>query len=156
MAAPKKNIAGVIRDLLEPVVNELGYMLWDIVYKKEGAAWNLYIYIDKESGIDLNDCETVHRKIDVILDEADPIPDSYYLHVSSAGLERELRTPEHFDSCIGKEILVKLYNKKDYGSNTLRGILKSYDKTVLVLTTGDTEININCPDIAKTNIVADF
>lgn len=156
MAASQKNIAGTIRALLEPVVSELGYMLWDVVYKKEGADWNLYVMIDKDGSVDINDCEKVHRIVDKILDDADPIEDSYYLMVSSPGIERELRKPEHYEISIGKEVIVNLYNKKEYGANTFRGILKSYDKNMLVLTAGDIDIKINCSDIAKTKIVVDF
>lgn len=156
MAASHKNIAGTVRTLLEPVVNELGYMLWDVVYKKEGADWNLYVMIDKDGGVNINDCEKVHRIVDKMLDDADPITDSYYLMVSSPGIERELRKSEHYENSIGKEVMVNLYNKKDYGVNAFKGILKSYDKNTLVLTTGDIDIKINCSDIAKTKTVVDF
>jgi Uncharacterized protein conserved in bacteria len=156
MAASQKNIAGVVRNLLEPVVNELGYSIWDIVFRKEGADWALVVTIDKEGGINIEDCEKVHRKIDPILDEADPIENSYFLTVSSPGIERELRTPEHYQMCVGQEVMVKLYSKKDYGAKAFRGMLKSYDKNALVLTSGDIDISINCSDIAKTNIVAEF
>lgn len=153
----QKNIAGIVRQLVEPVINELGYIVWDVVYKKEGADWNLYVMIDNQKqNININDCEKVHRTIDKIIDDADPIAESYYLLVASPGIERELRTMDHYQMCIGREIMVKLYNKKDYGSTALRGILKSYDKTELIMTSGDIDIKINCSDIAKTNIVVDF
>ena len=156
MAAPQKNIAGIVRNLIEPIINDLGYMIWDVVYKKEGTDWYLYVTLDKEGGINIEDCEKVHRTIDPVLDKADPIDDSYFLTVSSPGVERELRTPEHYAACVGQEIMVKLYNKKDYGSKSLRGILKSYDKTTLTLTAENGDISVNCSDIAKTNIVAEF
>jgi len=156
MAASQKNIAGIVRNLIEPIITDFGYVIWDVVYKKEGTDWYLYVTIDKDGGINIEDCEKVHRAIDPVLDEADPIDDSYFLTVSSPGVERELRIQEHYIACVGQEIMIKLYNKKDYGSKALRGVLKSYDKTTLVLTAGNGDITVNCSDIAKANIVAEF
>lgn len=91
--------ASAVRELIEPTVTELGYDIWDVEYVKEGADMHLRITIDSEDGIDIDDCEKVHRAIDPLIDEADPIEESYLLEVSSPGIERRLRTPEHF-SCM--------------------------------------------------------
>ena len=77
----------------EPVVQEKGCSLWDVEYVREGGEWFLRLYIDKEGGVDITDCETISRAVDPILDERDPIAESYHFEVCSAGLERTLRTP---------------------------------------------------------------
>ena len=82
----------------KPVVEELGYELWDVEYVREGSERYLRIYIDKEGGIDIDDCERVHRALDPVLDEKDPIKESYHFEVSSAGLERPLKREKDFNS----------------------------------------------------------
>ena len=122
MEKQKKNIAGVVRDLLEPIADELGYMLWDVEYVKEGAEMVLRITIDNEEGIDIEDCEKMHRTIDPVLDEADPIEEQYYLEVSSPGLERELKNEYHRYACEGWNVEVRLYAPLN-GSKMFRGVL---------------------------------
>ena len=117
-----KNIAQTVHDFLLPVVNELGYYLWDVEYVKEGSEWYLRITIDSPDGITIDDCETVHRAIDPIIDEHDPIENSYHLEVSSPGIERVLRTPEHIEAWAGEEVEAKLFAALD-GKKSLRGIL---------------------------------
>ena len=127
MANEKKNIASVVWDLILPTVNDLGCSLWDVEYVKEGSKQILRVTIDKESGVDINDCEAVHRAIDPILDEEDPIPVQYYLEVSSPGIERELRLPFHFEVCIGHKIDAKLFTSYE-GKKQYCGILESYNE----------------------------
>lgn len=105
----KKNIAETVAGLVREAVEECGCMLWDVEYVKEPAGWNLAIYIDREGGISLTDCETVNDAVEPILDEADPIDGSYCLEISSPGLERELKTHEHIKAFIGSEVEVRLY-----------------------------------------------
>ena len=93
----------------EPVVQAHGCSLWDVEYVKEGGDWFLRLYIDKEGGVDINDCEAISRAVDPILDEKDPIPDSYSFEVCSAGLERELKRPSDFAQFLGSAVTVKLY-----------------------------------------------
>lgn len=88
----KKSIKDTVREAISPTVTELGYRIWDIEYSKIGADYHLEITIDSNAGIGIEDCERVHRAIDPILDECDPIEGFYYLEVSSPGIERELRT----------------------------------------------------------------
>lgn len=90
-----------------PVVEGMGLELWDVVFEKEGADWNLCLLIDKEGGVDLEDCEKVSREIDPKLDEMDPIEQSYYLVVSSPGVNRLLTKPEHFARYQGSPVLVR-------------------------------------------------
>lgn len=104
----KKSTVEKVRELAEPIAKELGMFIWDVIFEKEGATWYLKVLIDKEGGIDMNDCEAFTRPLNKILDETDPISQSYVLECGSPGLERELRLPEHFESCIGDVIKVKL------------------------------------------------
>lgn len=121
-----KNIASRVRSLLTPTAEALGYAIWDVEYVKEGAEMVLRITIDKPEGITIDDCEAMHRAIDPILDEADPIENAYRLEVSSPGLERELSRPEHFASAIGEMIEVRLFAPLD-GRRTVTGTLVAAD-----------------------------
>ena len=96
MAKNDNKTAVKVREILEAPINSIGYEVWDTEFVKEGSEWFLRITIDSENGIDINDCEKVHRFIDPLLDEADPIENAYHLEVSSPGLERNIRTREHF------------------------------------------------------------
>ena len=126
----KKSVKETVREAIAPTVEELGYVIWDITYTKIGADYHLEITIDSEDGIGIEDCEKVHRVIDPILDEADPIEGFYYLEVSSPGIERELKYDWHIDACIGMAVEAKLFAPKD-GRKTVVGELVSFDgKTV--------------------------
>jgi len=120
----KKNIADTVRDLAQPLADEFGYILWDVEYVREGADMVLVITIDTddENGITIDDCEKMHRAIDPILDEADPIEGPYLLSVSSPGVERVLTRPEHFERMAGEDVVMKFYTAVD-GSKTLRATL---------------------------------
>ncbi|MFI3313572.1 MAG: ribosome maturation factor RimP [Eubacteriales bacterium] len=121
-----------VRLFAEPVVNQLGLSLWDVEYVREGGDWFLRLYIDKAEGVGIQDCEAVSRAIDPILDEEDPIPDAYNFEVSSAGLERTLKRPEHFTDSLGKDVFVKLYTAKD-GTKEFTGTLAAYEDGNLTL-----------------------
>ena len=121
-----KNVAGAVRELVAPVAMEMGYFIWDVEFCKEGADKYLRITLDNEDGINIEDCEKFHRAIDPILDEADPISEAYILEVSSPGIERELKYPEHIDACEGWDVEVKLYAPKN-GCKAFRGVLCGYD-----------------------------
>ncbi len=109
-----------------PVVEGLGLELWDVEYVREGADWFLRVYIDKEGGVDISHCEAVSRALDPILDEKDPIPDSYHFEVCSAGLERVLKRPEDFARFMGSPVMVKLYQPKN-GMKEFPGVLENYE-----------------------------
>lgn len=129
MAEKKKgNIAQRVAELVRDAVSECGCTLWDVEFVKEGADHNLVIYIDKPDVISLTDCEMVNDAVEPIIDEADPIDGSYYLEISSPGLERELKTPEHLLAFVGSEVIVRLY-KPYNGSKIYTGILKEYDES---------------------------
>ena len=124
MAKNAKSVAETVRALAEPLAEEIGCWIWDVEYVKEGARRVLRITIDSEEGVDINQCEALHRAIDPLLDEADPIEEAYYLEVSSPGVERELRTDEHLEACEGWNVEVKLYAPMD-GQKLFRGVLLS-------------------------------
>lgn len=109
-----------------PVVEEAGCELWDVEYVREAGSWFLRIYIDKEGGVDILDCEKVSRTLSDLLDEADPIEGSYTLEVGSAGAERALKRPGDFAQFLGSPVLVKLYRAMD-GQKEIPGVLTAYD-----------------------------
>lgn len=121
----KKSIKETVREAILPIVTELGYQIWDVTYSKIGADYHLEITIDSENGINIEDCEKVHRAIDPILDEVDPIEDAYYLDVSSPGIERELRTEEHILWGVGQKVEAKLFAAVN-GMKSIVGNLESF------------------------------
>lgn len=119
----------------EPLVQANGCSLWDVEYVREGGEWFLRLYIDKEGGVDIDDCEAVSRAVDPVLDEKDPIPESYRFEVCSAGLERVLKRPSDFARYMGEKVLVKLYRPKD-GSKEFPGVLAGYEDGTVTLQAG--------------------
>ena len=144
----KKSVKETVRELVAPVISELGYENWDVTYQKIGADYHLEITIDSANGINIEDCEKVHRAIDPILDEHDPIESFYYLDVSSPGIERELRTEAHILSQIGVKAEAKLYAAKD-GRRSIIGVIKSLEDGVLTMTEGSTDITMKLDEISK-------
>jgi ribosome maturation factor RimP len=142
--------------LLEPILTANHFELYDIEYVKEGGNWFLRAYIDKESGITVDDCELVSRALSDLLDKNDYISDSYILEVSSPGLGRQLKRDKHFEKSIGEEVEVKLYKavnkKKDF-----TGILKAFDQTTITIEFEDhTTMVIPRADIATVRLTFDF
>ncbi|MBQ7045280.1 MAG: ribosome maturation factor RimP [Clostridia bacterium] len=133
------NIAGKVYDLVKDAVKEQGVELWDVKYVKEGASWYLRIFIDSENGINIDDCTNVSHAVDPILDEHDPIDNSYYLEVSSPGLMREINRDEHFAWALGKDVKVKLYKALN-GTKELGGKLVSHNDSEIVLQVADEQI----------------
>ena len=149
------NIETKVENLLQDIIENIGYELYDVQYVKEGKDFYLRIVIDKEEGIDLNDCEKVNDAINDILDDADYIKDQYFLEVSSPGLERTLRKDKHFQKQIGNEILVKLFKPLDKKKEFV-GILKSYSEDELILEQEDEEIKIEVKNIALARTVFEW
>lgn len=151
-----KNVAAAVKELITPLAEELGYWLWDVEFVKEGADKYLRITIDNEEGITIEDCEKFHRAIDPVLDEADPISESYILEVSSPGIERELKTSEHIDACEGWDVEVKLYAPKN-GSKIFRGVLCGYDEDgSIVIAQGEEKVAFKPEEIGKIATYFDF
>ena len=121
----------------EPIAKELGLSLWDVRFEKEGASWFLRYIIDKDSPVTFDDCEAFSRKVDKLLDEEDFIEQSYYLDVSSPGIERELKRDDHFSWSIGKEVKVNLIRPDENGKKLFVGVLNKYEnKTIYILSDG--------------------
>ncbi len=116
-----------VRELAQPLCDELGLFLWDVKFEKDGANWYLRVFIDSDGGITIDDCEALHRPLDRLLDECDPIPQSYILEVSSPGLGRKLERPEHFEVCIGDRVKLRFFEPKN-GSKEASGVLEEYSE----------------------------
>lgn len=156
-----RNVAGAVWELCEPIADELGYVIWDVEFVREGSQWYLRITLDADGGISIDDCERFHRAIDAPLDEADYIEQAYTLEVSSPGIERELKYPWHFTVFTGEDLNVKLYAPMPEAGNAkqLRGILTSYDEEedILHLTCKDgTEISLPRAKAASVHAAFDF
>jgi ribosome maturation factor RimP len=115
-----------IRSLAQPVVEEHGCTLWDVEYVREGGEWFLRLYIDKDGGVNINDCVAISHAMDPVLDREDPIEGSYRFEVCSAGLERVLKRPSDFQQFLGADVLVKLYRPVD-GVKEFPSVLRGYD-----------------------------
>ena len=108
-------VTDAVAALALPIVEQAGCTLWDVEYVKEAGEWFLRVYIDRDSGVDIDCCEAVSRPLSDALDEADPIQGGYTFEVSSAGLDRALKKPEHFEKCMGRTVDLKLYRPVDGG-----------------------------------------
>ena len=126
-------VTELVAQLAQPLAEQTGCSLWDVEYVKEAGSWFLRIYIDKEGGVSIEDCEAVSRPLSDKLDEADPIEGSYTLEISSAGADRALKKPEHFRQFMGTEVECRLYRPRD-GRKDHVGILTDYaeDGTVTI------------------------
>ncbi|WP_102400674.1 ribosome maturation factor RimP [Haloimpatiens massiliensis] len=140
-----------MNELIEPIVSRCGYQLYHIEFVKEQGENFLRIYIDHEDGIGLNDCEKVSRQISDMLDLEDPIPYSYYLEVSSPGIERELYTEEHLNKYIGNSITIRL-NKLFNGNKKIIGALKDFNDSEIIITKEGEEISIPRERIKAINL----
>ncbi len=115
-----------VEALARPIIEDEGCELWSVEYVREAGSWYLRVFIDKDGGVGIDDCERISRRLDPILDEADPIPDSYVFEVGSAGAERELKRPSDFEKFMGSEVEVKLYQPYE-GKKSLVGKLEAYE-----------------------------
>ena len=143
----KMGVKDKVREAIEPTVNELGYRIWDVTYQKLGADYHLEITIDSDEGINIDDCEKVHRAIDPILDEG-----FYYLEVSSPGIERELRCAEHIKLSLGQKVEVKLFSQKD-GRKSFVALLDSYEDGNVSFTLDGESLTLAENEISKMTTV---
>jgi len=144
-------IVDLVTELARPIVSENGLELWDVEYVSEGGQWYLRIYIDKEDGVSIDDCEKVSRALDPILDEKDPIPTSYIFEVSSAGLERTLKQPAHFQRFLGENVEVKLYKPLD-GSKLYAGNLTAYENGDVTIDCGGKTMQFTKKQVASVRL----
>ena len=137
-----------IEELVTKPINELGYKVYDVMYVKEGKDNYLRIFIDKESGISLDDCEKVNNAITDMLDEADIIKDQYFLEISSPGVERHIRKNQQLEEHIGKDINVRLFKPIDKQKD-LTGTLQKFDNEQVVLLINEQEVSIKRDNISS-------
>ena len=128
-------VTDAVAALALPVVEQAGCTLWDVEYVKEAGTWFLRVYIDREGGVSIDDCEAVSRPLSDLLDQADPIEGSYTFEVSSAGADRALKKPEHFARFQGAEVEVRLYRPRE-GRKEFVGVLRGYEN-------GDVTLDVN-------------
>lgn len=141
-----------VEELIKDKIENIGYILYDVEYAKEGPNYYLRIFIDSENGIDLNDCEKVSNEINEKLDEADYIKEQYYLEVSSPGIERILRKDTHLEQNIGKQVEAKLFKKDENGSKNYIGELKKFDEETVTID----EIKIERKNIAQIKTIFEW
>ena len=139
----------------QPIVEANGCTLWDVEYVREGSERFLRLYIDKEGGVDITDCETIHRAVDPVLDEKDPIAESYHFEVCSAGLERALKRPGDFLQFVGSPVLVKLYRPRN-GLKEIPGILRGYEDGRVTVEAGKQTLTFEKSEIALVRLRVEF
>jgi len=152
----KPNTVQIAQGLIRPVLDEMGLELWDTRFEKEGSAWFLRYFIDKEGGVTIQDCEAVSRAVDKLLDEADPITQSYILEVSSPGVERQLTKDAHFARYAGHAVRVRLIRPVD-GARDFTGVLAGKDgDEITVLLEDDVEMTFLKSEAAYVRLYIDF
>lgn len=144
-----------VYQIARPIADSLGYSIWDISYVKEGAEWYLRVFIDKEEGITIDDCEAMTRPLSDELDKQDPIQEGYYLEVGSAGLERELIRESHFEACIGKDVrahrIIAADGVKDYIGKLVR-----FDKNSVTILIDGEQKEVLLSDTAYIKLYEEF
>ena len=148
-------VTEIVAKIAEPVVQAHGCQLWDVEYVREGDQRFLRIFLDKETGVDINDCEAISRAMDPRLDEADPIAESYHFEVCSAGLERTLKRPGDFERFMGSAITVKLYRPRN-GLKEIPCVLTGYDNGKVTVTAGKETITFEKSEVALVRLRVEF
>ena len=142
--------------LLEPILKENSFELYDVEFVKEAGTFYLRAFIDKEGGININDCELVSRRLSDLLDEKDFIPDAYILEVSSPGLGRALKKDKHFEKSIGEEVEIKLF-KAINKQKEFTGYLESFtDEVIVISDEQENEFEFERSNIASVRLVVHF
>ena len=139
----------------KPVVEGFGCELWDVEYVREGSERYLRLYIDKDDGIDIDDCEKIHRAMDPILDEKDPIAESYHFEVCSAGLGRALKRPGDFERFMGSNITVKLYRPRN-GLKEIPWVLQGYENGRITVLAGKETLTFEKSEVALVRLRVEF
>ena len=148
-------ITEIVAGFARPVVEQHGCTLWDVAYVREGSDYFLRLYIDKVGGVDITDCEAISRAVDPILDEKDPIPESYHFEVCSAGLERSLKRPGDFAQFMGSPIMIKLYRPRN-GLKEIPGILRGYEDGKVTAECGKEMITFEKSEVALVRLRVEF
>ena len=148
-------VTDIVTKIAQPVVEAHGCQLWDVEYVREGDQRFLRLYLDKEGGVDITDCEKISRAVDPILDAEDPIAESYHFEVCSAGLERALKRPGDFERFMGSPIMIKLYRPRN-GLKELPGILRGYEEGRVTAECGKETITFEKSEIALVRLRVEF
>jgi len=144
-----------VAQFAQPVVEANGCTLWDVEYVREGSERFLRLYIDKDGGVDIDDCEKIHRAVDPILDEKDPIAESYHFEVCSAGLERALKRPEDFTRFMDSPILIKLYRPRN-GLKEIPAVLRGYEDGRITAEAGKELLTFEKSEVALVRLRVEF
>ena len=148
-------VTELVAQLAAPAVEAAGCELWDVEYVREAGTWFLRLYLDKDGGVDIMDCEAVSRAVSDLLDEADPIEGSYTFEVSSAGAERALKRPSDFARFMGSPVAVKLY-KAQNGRKEFAGYLAGYQNGDITVKVGDGELVFPKDQVAHCRLRIEF
>lgn len=148
-------VTEIVANIAAPVVEQLGCSLWDVEYVREGDQRILRLYLDKDGGVDITDCEAVSRAVDPLLDEADLIAESYVFEVSSAGLERALKRPSDFERFMGSMVTVKLYRPYN-GLKEIPAVLTGYDDGKVTVRFGEEDITFEKSQVALVRLRVEF
>ena len=149
-------VTEIVSEFAGPIVEQHGCKLWDVEYVREGSERFLRLYIEKEDGpVDISDCEAISRAVDPVLDEKDPIPESYHFEVCSAGLERRLYRPGDFDRFMGSPVMVKLYRPYN-GPKEIPGILRGYEDGKITIEAGKETVIFEKSQVALVRLRVEF
>ena len=148
-------VTELVAQFAQPVVEAHGCQLWDVEYVREGSDYFLRLYLDKDGGVDITDCEAISRAMDPILDEKDPIATSYIFEVCSAGLERALKRPSDFEKFMGSAITVKLYRPRN-GLKEIPCVLAGYEDGKITVTAGKETITFEKSEVALVRLRVEF
>ena len=148
-------VTDLVAGFAKPIVEAHGCELWDVEYVREGSEYFLRLYLDKEGGVDIRDCEAISRAVDPILDEKDPIQGSYHFEVCSAGLERTLKRPADFERFMNSAITVKLYRPRN-GLKEIPGILRGYEDGKVTVEAGKETITFEKSEVALVRLRVEF
>ena len=148
-------VTELVAGFAKPVVEAHGCQLWDVEYVREGSEYFLRLYLDKEGGVDITDCEAISRAMDPILDEKDPIAGSYHFEVCSAGLERVLKRPGDFERFLGSAVTVKLYRPRN-GLKEIPAILRGYEDGRVTVEAGKETITFGKSEVALVRLRVEF
>ena len=154
--AKREEYERMTEQLLEPILKENNFELYDVEFVKEAGTFYLRAFIDKEGGININDCELVSRRLSDLLDEKDFIPDAYILEVSSPGLGRHLKKDKHFEKSIGEEVELKLFKAIDK-QKEFTGFLERFtDEVIVISDEQENELEFERSNIASVRLVVHF
>ena len=148
-------VTELVASFAEPIVKQHGCELWDVEYVREGSEYFLRLYLDKEGGVDINDCEAISRAVDPVLDEKDPIQGSYHFEVCSAGLERALKRPSDFERFMRSNITVKLYRPRN-GLKEIPCVLMGYEDGKVTVQAGKETITFEKSEVALVRLRVEF